>query len=355
MTRFFMIYHILSKLITLFSTFYFAKLEDFRSRKIIIVVPLLGCLISRSLLLFVIFFDLPLEVIFATASLDGLSGGFTTYWTAVVVLVCSTSSEKRRSIRLITTDFAYGLAGFVGSILSGYIFLHLKILHYHGIILVALSLALYVVNLFYCILVLKIPPKQQKSGPQGDKEQNEESDTFTEKLQCDSAGHLVKHEHVTGDIQHKNRPPVEKTEHKTARVVDDKNGRCVNGQCCKAVSRIFDGIIRDNWSSWWADGHGDKGTLWFMVGAAVLYDMATKGAMDVLPIFVLNWPLKWNAVLLGYGNASEYAIYFTSFLTICLFSKCVKDTSLIVIGMLSFSAGMLVMGFVKWTYLYFVA
>uniref|UniRef100_UPI00398E5C2F solute carrier family 46 member 2-like n=1 Tax=Pristiophorus japonicus TaxID=55135 RepID=UPI00398E5C2F len=177
-SHFYIIYNTLVRLITVMSIYYFAKLGDLRSRKITIVVLLLGCLISRSLLLPVNLWNLPLEMMFATATFNGLNGGFTAYWAGVMVLVSITSSENKRSIRLITTECTCGLAGFIGSILSGYIYLHFKSSYYKSSILVACSLALYIFSLYYCILVLKVPPEIKASELHSDKQVDKENARF---------------------------------------------------------------------------------------------------------------------------------------------------------------------------------
>ncbi|XP_041042705.1 thymic stromal cotransporter homolog isoform X3 [Carcharodon carcharias] len=44
----------------------------------------------------------------------------------------------------------------------------------------------------------------------------------------------------------------------------------------------------------------------------------------------------------------------SSFLGVVVFSRSLKDTPLIVTGMVSFSTGMLIISFLKWTFLYFI-
>ncbi|XP_041042704.1 thymic stromal cotransporter protein-like isoform X2 [Carcharodon carcharias] len=71
-------------------------------------------------------------------------------------------------------------------------------------------------------------------------------------------------------------------------------------------------------------------------------------------MFVLKDPLNWIAVWVGYGNATGYPLFLTSFLGVVVFSRSLKDTPLIVTGMVSFSTGMLIISFLKWTFLYFI-
>lgn len=52
---------------------------------------------------------------------------------------------------------------------------------------------------------------------------------------------------------------------------------------------------------------------------------------------------------MGYGNAAGCMIFFTSFLGLLLFRRCMNDVMLILLGMTSFALGIFFMGFVKTT------
>lgn len=65
--------------------------------------------------------------------------------------------------------------------------------------------------------------------------------------------------------------------------------------------------------------------------------------------------MSWNAVEIGHGNAAGYVIFITSFLGVFVFSKYFKDITMIMIGVVSFSAGILIMAFVRWTFLFYIA
>ncbi|XP_048384182.1 thymic stromal cotransporter homolog [Stegostoma tigrinum] len=312
-SQFYMIYNLLLRLSPLLFTFFLAKLGDQKSRKITLWVPLLGYLVSRSLLLFVILFDLPLQVMFVTAVLNGLSGGFTAFWPGVMAVASDTSSQEKRSIRLSRVELAYGVAGMVGSIASGHLFIHLDISHAQGAGLTACSCVFYALSLVYSIFGLK--PTQIGAGgdgsllDQGEQENNVRVPRNTAWSQCQDESSML--------------------------LPNQNNAR-------------IQGILGGNVPV-------DKITLSLLFTAGVLYGLGVTGGVDVLPIFVLKDPLNWNAVWVGYGNAMGYAIFLTSFLGVCASSKYLSDTSLIVLGMASFSIGMLIMAFTKWTFLYFVA
>ncbi|XP_068609342.1 solute carrier family 46 member 2-like [Brachionichthys hirsutus] len=66
-------------------------------------------------------------------------------------------------------------------------------------------------------------------------------------------------------------------------------------------------------------------------------------------------PLNWNATQLGYGNAASSVIFFTSFLGVVVFRRCVSEIVIILIGVVSFASGMYFMSFITSTYMYYIA
>ncbi|XP_043571648.1 thymic stromal cotransporter homolog [Chiloscyllium plagiosum] len=312
-SQFYMVYNLLLSLSPLLFTFFLAKLGDQKSRKITIWVPLVGYLVSRSLLLFVILFDLPLQVMFATALLNGLSGGFTAFWPGVMALASDTSSPEKRSIRLSRVELTYGLAGMIGSIASGHLFIRLNMLHAQGAGLMACSCLFYALSLIYSIFGLK--STQMGAGSYGSPLDQEEQEN---------------------NVQSPRNTAWNRCQDERSMLLPDQNNARIQG------------ILGGNMSM-------DKVTLTLLFTAGVLYGLGVTGGVDVLSIFVLKDPLNWNAIWVGYGNAMGYAIFLTSFLGVCILSKYLKDTSLIVTGMLSFSIGILIMAFTKWTFLYFIA
>ncbi|XP_015217997.2 solute carrier family 46 member 2 isoform X2 [Lepisosteus oculatus] len=89
--------------------------------------------------------------------------------------------------------------------------------------------------------------------------------------------------------------------------------------------------------------------------SALLYDVSVGSAMEILISFVMKAPLDWGAKEVGYGNAAGFVIFITSFLGVWVFSRCLRDTTMIIIGMLSFASGIYVMSFVRKTYLFYIA
>ncbi|XP_015272902.1 PREDICTED: thymic stromal cotransporter homolog [Gekko japonicus] len=295
-SNFYIIYNLLQGLTPLLSAYGLARLGDVKNRKISICIPLVGYLLSRTFLLLSILLLWPIEVMYGAAVLHGLSGGFTTYWASVMAVASLGSSERRRSLRLIVIELIYGIAGFLGSVASGHLFITFHLGYQQGTVLVSSSIALYAFCLFYSLFVLKVP-KPVVSCPA--------TSTSTEHPDGKLAGD-------EGDSV------LQRTEHRPT-VIPSK----------LIIAMLFVG--------------------------AVMYDLAVAGAIDVLPLFLLKEPLSWGPEYIGYSYAAGYVIFITSFLGVFVFSRFLRDTTMIMIGILSFAAGIFIMAFVRWTYLFYIA
>ncbi|XP_053312403.1 thymic stromal cotransporter homolog [Spea bombifrons] len=305
-SNFYITYSLTMGLTPLLSAYILGRISDRFNRKISICVPLVGYLVSRSFLLFVILWEWPIEVMFGSAALNGLTGWFTTYWAGVMAWTSQGSTESRRSLRLIIVEMVYGLAGFVGSLVSGHIFVKLNIANYQGVILVCCSLSCYVFCVLYSIFILKTHNSVELHAE-----------------------------------EYKNKPI-------------NENGSM--GPEHTEQSKLLDGKPTENYAP---EGQTNvspsKFILITMFTGAILFNVASVGAEDVINVFVLKKPLSWGPVEVGYGNAAAYVTYITSFVGVFILSKCLGDFGLIIIGMLSFGAGMLIMAFARWTYLYYIA
>ncbi|XP_063311388.1 solute carrier family 46 member 2-like [Pelobates fuscus] len=303
-SNFYIIHNLILGLAPLLSAYILARISDKGNRKITICVPLAGYLISRLFLLFVILWDWPIEIMYGSAALNGLTGWFTAYWSGVMAWASRGSSESRRSLRLIIVELVYGLAGFIGSLASGHIFVHFQITRHNGVVLVSCSLALYLFCLLYSIFVLKPP-------------------------------------HVEG-IQNVNSIPSD-SENKVAAPTENSRllGAYSDGQAASipAINTTLP----------------PKVLIALLFTGAIFYNVAVSGAVDVLPFYVIKEPLSWGPVFIGYGSAAGYLIFITSFLAVYILSGRVKDLVLTCIGIVSFCAGIIIMAFVQKTYLYYIA
>ncbi|NXG62663.1 TSCOT protein, partial [Hemiprocne comata] len=297
---FYIIYNLVLGLSPLVSAYGLSKLGDKVHRKIPICLPLLGYLGSKTLLLLLILLGLPIEVMYGAAAFNGLTGGFTTFWAGIMALGSLGSSESRRSLRLIIIELVYGLAGFLGSMASGYLFVGFSDHYREGTVLVSCSIACYAFCLLYSIFVLTVPKPAASCPAKAKSEEN------------------------VG-----NQLPAQ------------KEAAAGSSQPSESSSSI---LVSPS-----------KLIIMMLFVAAILYDLAVVGAMNVLPLFLLREPLSWNAVEIGHGNAAGYVIFITSFLGVFVFSRYLRDITMIMIGVTSFSTGILIMAFVRWTFLFYIA
>ncbi|XP_039589238.1 thymic stromal cotransporter homolog isoform X2 [Passer montanus] len=297
-SNFYIIYNLVLGLSPLVSAYGLSKLGDRTHRKIPICFPLLGYLGSKTLLLLLILLGWPVEVMYGAAAFNGLTGGFTTFWAGIMALGSLGSSERKRSLRLIIIELVYGLAGFLGSMASGYLFIGFSDRYREGTVLVCCSIACYAFCLLYSIFVLTVP-KPAASCP-----------------------------------------------------AKAKSAEEMGGQLPEAVVK---GSSQPSESSIFTPVSPSKLIIILLFVAAILYDLAVVGAMNVLPLFLLREPLSWNAVEIGHGNAAGYVIFITSFLGVLVFSRYLRDITMIMIGVASFSTGILIMAFVQWTFLFYIA
>ncbi|KAM4807946.1 solute carrier family 46 member 2-like [Rhinophrynus dorsalis] len=314
-SNFYIIYNLILKLTPLLSAYILAKISDHSSRKITLCVPLCGYIVSNLLLLFVILWDWPIEVMFGSAAFNGLTGWYTAFWAGVMALASLVSSEKERSLRLIIIECTYGLAGFIGSLISGHVFNSLHIENHQGTILVSCSTAIYIFCLLYTLLVLRIPHSKVTSeqGPTSHEPEVKAIDETNESFNTEST---------------------ERT---------------------RLLANLPNKLLRNRPSDSPINVSTSKLIIYLLFFSAALYNATLASAEDVINVFVIKKPLSWGPVYVGYGNAAGYMIFIASFLGVLVLSRCLGDLCLIMFGMFSFFTGILIMAFARWTYLYFIA
>ncbi|KAG8508582.1 Thymic stromal cotransporter [Galemys pyrenaicus] len=303
-SNFYIVYNLVVGLTPLLSAYGLGWLSDRYHRKISICVSLLGFLLSRLGLLLKVLLDWPVEVLYGAAALGGLCGGFSAFWSGVMALGSLGSSEGRRSVRLILIDLILGLAGFCGSMASGHLFQQMTGHAGHGLVLTACSVSCAAFALFYSYFVLKVPvavARPSKTLPSVDS----------------VSGTVGTYRALDPDQPHK--PSVAGHLPAPGKAKPQKT----------IIALLFVG--------------------------AIIYDLAVVGTVDVMPLFMLRKPLSWNQVQVGYGMAAGYTIFITSFLGVLVFSRCFRDTTMIMIGMVSFGSGALLLAFVKETYMFYIA
>ncbi|KAM7405388.1 hypothetical protein PAMP_012655 [Pampus punctatissimus] len=142
MSNFFMTYRVLSQLMPILPGLFLAWLGDMGWRKTAIVVPLVGFMLARLVMLLMLTLDWPLEVLWVEVTLTGLCGGFVVFWGGTMTLLSLSSVEQERSKLMMRTELIKGIAGFTGCVASGHLF-----------DFTSGSLRPGVINMFVCLLL----------------------------------------------------------------------------------------------------------------------------------------------------------------------------------------------------------
>ncbi|XP_064827383.1 lysosomal proton-coupled steroid conjugate and bile acid symporter SLC46A3 [Oncorhynchus masou masou] len=97
-----------------------------------------------------------------------------------------------------------------------------------------------------------------------------------------------------------------------------------------------------------------KTVLGLILAAFAFYTVSKLGGMSIFILYELNAPLCWSEVLVGYGSALSTLIYLGSFAGVSLLSRCLRDGYIVLLGLLSVAAGLLMAAFAKSTLLMFL-
>ncbi|KAM9794651.1 solute carrier family 46 member 2 isoform X1 [Syngnathus typhle] len=168
MSDFYMVYNLIVQLMPIVPALLLAKVGDRGWRRVPIVVPLCGYLVSTVALLHVVLLRLPIQVMFAAAVLLGTSGGFCAYWPGVMTLVSLGSKAESRSKVMMRVELMYGVAGLLGSLLSGHVFLLHSSSIGHGTVLLCVCTLLHLLSLVQAIVLLQVrqvSSEQEESSP----------------------------------------------------------------------------------------------------------------------------------------------------------------------------------------------
>lgn len=84
------------------------------------------------------------------------------------------------------------------------------------------------------------------------------------------------------------------------------------------------------------------------------FSFVNFGGLSLVTLYELNKPLCWNEILIGYGSALSTAVFAVSFVGLYVLSRCLSDTTIIFIGIVSVFVGFMMMAFVKTTLLMFL-
>lgn len=113
---------ILSQLAPIVPCLVLARLGDRGWRKVPIVVPLLGLILARLVMLLMLTLDWHLEVLYMEVALAGVCGGVTAVSAGTLTLLSLSCANLERSLLLMRAEVTSGIAGMLGSVASGYLY-----------------------------------------------------------------------------------------------------------------------------------------------------------------------------------------------------------------------------------------
>ncbi|XP_029940065.1 thymic stromal cotransporter homolog [Salarias fasciatus] len=168
-TDFYLTYSLVVRFTPILPALLLARISDRGWRRVPVALPLGGYLLSRLALLLVVVSGLPVSVMFGGAFLFGLSGGYGAFWAGVMTVVSLGSTGKDRSKAMMMVELLYGIAGLVGSLVSGHLFLLYTSSLGHGTILLIVSILLHLLCLLLAVFLLQV--KQVTGGGSGGPEE----------------------------------------------------------------------------------------------------------------------------------------------------------------------------------------
>lgn len=92
-----------------------------------------------------------------------------------------------------------------------------------------------------------------------------------------------------------------------------------------------------------------RSLLCLLLFTMITYFFVILGISPIFILYELDSPLCWNEVLIGYGSALGSVSFLSSFLGIWLFSYCMEDIYMALIGIVTTMAGMAMTAFARTT------
>lgn len=78
-----------------------------------------------------------------------------------------------------------------------------------------------------------------------------------------------------------------------------------------------------------------------------------SGSRELYVLYELSSPLCWGPALIGYGSAAQHLAYLTSLLGLKIMQRCLEDSWVALVGLVSNVAGLVVFSVADTTQLMF--
>ena len=277
-------------------------------RRLMMIIPAIGGACSMIVLLVIVYWKLPIGYIFFGTIAYGLSGGSTLVYLAVYSYTSDVSSIKTRTRRLGILTGMMALGAGMGRTAGG------VLLQYIGSYSVLFAnLFSYVFCLLYVFFLLDDPPRIEDSGYVNNEERRSLHDDY-----------------VDNDVT----------------PTDDGNG-CSMKSAIGGFQILKSGElhIKPLWC------------LYLLLLADGLSVLVSDGSPTIMYLYFLGTPLCWSTSIIGYFFGLSYFCMIlgaTIVLTVFTTFFHMRDTTIVLLGILSFIAEFVYLAFVTSTWSMFL-
>ncbi|XP_052464203.1 solute carrier family 46 member 3 isoform X1 [Carassius gibelio] len=353
---------------SLISALLLVSYSDYCGRKVAIVPPLVGDTLFALCYALVSRFSFSLNYLLAASFLSGLMGGPTTLiggCFAYVADLCGEDLEGQKTVRMARLDMILGVLTGLASLCTGF---YIKAAGFTWPFLTAAFLHL--VNLFYVLVVLKeslvLPNPSLSSSGASEAPRLSQSQALTVRLQgvylLFAASKrrrnivlllmlaafaffrvimiilaLFTRSICLWYIRSHSEVLLVAPNGKTHL----RNNGCFQTSYIDNIENISTSIKRSSF---------ELSLLYHYCPSQV----ALQGGMSIFILYELNTPLCWSEVFVGYGSALSTAIYLVSFAGVTLLSRYLPEPYIILLGLMSVAAGLIMAAFAKSTLLMFL-
>ncbi|CAN0372390.1 unnamed protein product, partial [Lampetra fluviatilis] len=267
-------------------------LSDNHGRRVALMLPLVGDILSTVIFILIVHFELPLWILYVSNVLTGFLGGTTTLLGISFAYVADTTTKMNRNWRVALLEMALGAVGIGASFASGHFTKVAKGIK--GLLApFYFEVGADVVCFFYAAFFLH--------ETQGQQQQQE-------------------------------------------------GRRKTVGDYARETVRGFVLLVRAGGDP------ARRRRLLLLLGTFATVALAFFGGSGLLTLYQQGPPLCWGAVMVGYGQAFFCCVYVTSFIGVTLASRCrVPDGAIALAGMASFAAGMVTTAFARTSLAMFLA
>jgi len=135
----------------IFFSIFLGAFSDRHSRKLPMIIPLVGCTISSVAMVFCAYFmaEIPPEFLLLTSIPKGLSGGIISAMVAALSYVSDTSAPEKRTVRVAAVEGVFLLGQPIGTLTGGYIY------QYSYVLVFAIGATCYFISILYILTFIR--------------------------------------------------------------------------------------------------------------------------------------------------------------------------------------------------------